>query len=124
VLEIEKQARTVEVEVAFDQPPGTENLLVGYSADVEIVHAVHANVLRIPTQTLLSAPSMQETKRVLFYRADGVLEERTVTTGLANWDHTEIISGLSEGDQIVMSLDQAGVKAGVKIKPQVVQASK
>jgi HlyD family secretion protein len=112
VLELEKQARTVEVEVAFDEPPTAENLLVGYSADVEIVHATHENVLRIPTQTLL------EGKRVLFYRRDGILEERTVATGLANWDHTEIISGLNEGDQIVMSLDQAGVKAGVRVQPE------
>jgi HlyD family secretion protein len=37
---------------------------------------------------------------------------------LANWDHTEIISGLNEGDQIVMSLDQAGVKAGVRVQPE------
>ena len=124
VLEIEKQARTVEVEVAFDEPPSTENLLVGYSADVEIVHNAHANVLRIPTQTLLSAQSMQETKRVLFYKADGVLEERAVTTGLANWDHTEIISGLNEGDQIVMSLDRAGVKAEVRVQPEVSKPAK
>jgi HlyD family secretion protein len=112
VLELEKQARTVEVEVTFDQPPTLENLLVGYSADVEIVHAVHQNVLRIPTQSLL------EGKRVLLYRPDGVLEERAVTTGLANWDHTEIISGLNQGDQIVMSLDQAGIKAGVQVRPE------
>jgi HlyD family secretion protein len=118
VLEIEKQARTVEVEVAFDQPPGTENLLVGYSADVEIVHAVHENVLRIPTPTLL------EGNRVLLYKADGVLEERKVTTGLANWDHTEIISGLNEGEQIVMSLDQAGVKAGVRVQPETSKPAK
>jgi HlyD family secretion protein len=118
VLEIEKQARTVEVEVAFDEPPGTENLLVGYSADVEIVHAAHENVLRIPTPTLL------EGNRVLLYKADGVLEERKVTTGLANWDHTEIISGLNEGDQIVMSLDQAGVKAGVRVQPEIGKPAK
>ena len=117
VLEIEKQARTVEVEVAFDEPPSEENLLVGYSADVEIVHTSHANVLRIPTQALLPAQTAQA-KRVLLYGADGVLEERAVTTGLANWDHTEIISGLNEGDQIVMSLDQAGVKAGVRVQPE------
>ena len=71
VLELEKQARTVEVEVEFDQPPDAENLLVGYSADVEIVHDSHQNVLRIPTQALL------EGKRVLLYRPDGVLEERS-----------------------------------------------
>lgn len=112
VLELEKQARTVEVEVAFDQPPAQENLLVGYSADVEIVHAVHQNVLRIPTQSLL------EGKRVLLYRADGVLEERAVTTGLANWDYTEITSGLNLGDRIVMSLDQAGIEAGVQVRPE------
>jgi HlyD family secretion protein len=158
VLEIEKQARTVEVEVAFDeqqprdgvaepsgaggaarrlipqsagsasnvsQPsPSEENLLVGYSADVEIVHTTHANVLRIPTQTLLPAQTAEEGKRVLLYRADGVLEERSVTTGLANWEQTEITAGLNEGDQIVMSLDQAGVKAGVRVQPEASKTEK
>jgi HlyD family secretion protein len=115
VLELEKQARTVEVEVEFVEPPTSENLLVGYSADVEIVHDSRSNVLRIPTQTIL------EGKRVLLYRADGKLEERTVTTGLSNWEHTEIISGLNEGDQIVMSLDRDGVKAGARVQPEPVK---
>jgi HlyD family secretion protein len=118
VLELEKQARTVEVEVEFVEPPTSENLLVGYSADVEIVHASRANVLRIPTQTLL------EGKRVLRYRPDGILEERTVTTGLANWEHTEINAGLNEGDQIVMSLDRAGVKSGAYVQPEASQSAK
>ena len=113
VLELEKQARTVEVEVEFVEPPTAENLLVGYSADVEIVHASHGKVLRIPTQTLL------EGKRVLLYGADGKLEERTVATGLSNWEQTEITSGLNEGDQIVLTLDQAGVKAGVRVQPEI-----
>ncbi len=112
VLELEKQARTVEVEVDFINPPLNENLLVGYSADVEIVHSSHNNVLRIPSQALL------EGHRVLLYKPDGVLEERTVTTGLANWEQTEITEGLNEGDQIVLNLDQAGVKAGVKVQPE------
>jgi HlyD family secretion protein len=119
VLELEKQARTVEVEVEFVEPPTAENLLVGYSADVEIVHASHEKVLRIPTQTLL------EGKRVLLYRAtDGLLEERVVTIGLANWEYTEITSGLNEGDRIVVSLDQAGVKAGVHVQPEAVKPAK
>lgn len=113
VLELEKQARTVEVEVEFVESPTAENLLVGYSADVEIVHAAREKVLRIPTQTLL------EGKRVLLYGADEKLEERTVATGLSNWEHTEIISGLNEGDQIVLTLDQAGVKAGVRVQPEI-----
>jgi len=118
VLEMEKQARTVEVEVEFTSPPTDENLLIGYSADVEIVHDSRPNVLRIPTQTLL------EGKKVLLYRADGKLEERTVTTGLANWDQTEITAGLNEGEQIVKSLDREGVKAGVRVQPEAGKAGK
>lgn len=112
VLELEKQARTVEVEVEFVTRPDAENLLVGYSADVEIVHTLHDKVLRIPTPTLL------EGKRVLLYRPDGILEERTVSTGLANWEFTEVTSGLADNDQLVLSLDVTGVKAGAKVKPQ------
>ena len=113
VLELEKQARTVEVEVEFAERLKADSLLVGYSADVEIIHQSHANVLRIPTQALL------EDKRVLLYRSDGVLQDRTVTTGLSNWEYTEIVSGLNEGDQLVVSLDRAGVKAGVRAQPEV-----
>jgi len=112
VLELEKQARTVEVEVDFDQPPTDENLLVGYSADVEIMHTSHANVLRIPTQAL------QEGKQVLVYQpAKGTLEARIVSIGLSNWEQTEITSGLKEGEQVVLSLDQLGVKAGAQVRP-------
>jgi HlyD family secretion protein len=108
VLDLEKQARTVEVEVEFDKLAQDENLLVGYSADVEIVYDARPQVLRVPTQTLL------EGNRVLLNK-DGVLEERKVTTGLSNWEFAEVLTGLSEGDQVVSSLDRAGVKAGAKV---------
>jgi HlyD family secretion protein len=117
VIDLEKQARTVEVEVDFAEPPQADALLVGYSADVEIVHTVRDKVLRIPTQALL------EGKRVLAYRAsDGMLEERIVKTGLANWEYTEVAEGLAEGDRIVTALDQEGVKAGIKVQPEEVGA--
>lgn len=108
VLDLEKQARTVEVEVEFDKLAQDENLLVGYSADVEIVYDARPQVLRVPTQTLL------EGSRVLLDK-DGVLEERKLTTGLSNWEFAEVLSGLSEGDQVVSSLDRSGVKAGAKV---------
>ena len=112
VLDLEKQARTVEVEVEFDQPARDENLLVGYSADVEVIHEVREQVLRIPTQALL------EGNRVLLYGSKGVLEERKLTTGLSNWEYVEVTSGLVAGDRIVTSLDRAGVKAGIKVVPE------
>ncbi len=111
VLDVEKQARTVEVEMQFTRLPRTERLLVGYSADVEVIYDSHPDVLRIPTSALM------EGKKVLVYR-NGMLEDRAVGTGLSNWEYTEITSGLNRGDLVVTSLDRAGVKAGVRAKPE------
>jgi HlyD family secretion protein len=118
VLDLEKQARTVEVEVEFDKAAAKDNLLVGYSADVEIIHDMRERVLRIPAQTLL------EGNRVLLLGGNGVLEERKVTIGLSNWEHAEILSGLEEGDQIVSSLDRAGVKVGARVVAEEAKPAK
>ena len=108
VLAVEKQARTVDVEVDFEMP-ATGHLLVGYSADVEIVLGGHQNVLRVPTAALI------EGSRVMVLNADsGKLEERKVKTGIANWEFTEIVDGLAEGERIVISLEREGVKVGAR----------
>jgi HlyD family secretion protein len=109
VTAVEKQARTVDVEVDFASPAEARGLLVGYSADVEILLEARDNVLRIPTATL------QEGNRVLLFDADGRLVERSVKPGLANWEFTEVLEGLAAGDRIVLSLERAGVKAGARV---------
>jgi HlyD family secretion protein len=112
VSAVEKQARTVDIEVDFEQPETARGLLVGYSADVEIILDVRAKVLRIPTAAL------QEGSRVLVYNPEsGKLEERKVKTGLANWEMTQILEGLAAGERIVTSLEKEGVKAGAHVVP-------
>ena len=105
VSALEKQARTVDIEASFDDPAAAARLLVGYSADVEVVLDVRRDTLRIPTAALL------EGRRVLMLER-GTLVERQVRTGLANWDVTEVAEGLAAGDRIVTSLERPGVKAG------------
>jgi HlyD family secretion protein len=106
VTAVEKQARTVDVEATFDQPDKVGRLLVGYSANVEVVLDTRDNVLRVPTAALL------EGGRVLVVGADDKLAERKLKTGVSNWEFTEVIEGLAPGDKIVTSLERAGVKAG------------
>ena len=106
VLALEKQARTVEVEVEFDAPGEAKHLLVGYSADVEIVTSARDDAVRIPT------PALMPGNRVLTLGSDGTLEERRVEPGLSNWEFTEIRRGLERGARVVTSLERAGVKAG------------
>ena len=106
VLAVEKQARTVEVEVEFDAPGEARHLLVGYSADIEVVITARDGVVRIPTTALMPG------NRVLVLGAAGVLEERRIETGLANWEYTEVKAGLVRGDRVVTSIEREGVKAG------------
>lgn len=107
VLDREKQARTVEVEVDFDDPADSAGLLPGYSADIEVVLAERRDVLRVPTEAVL------EGNRVLvFDAAGGRLQARDIHVGLHNWQYTEVLSGLRAGDRVVTSVDREGVQAG------------
>ena len=106
VSAVEKQARTVDIEANFDKPEDAGKLLVGYSADIEVILAVRDDVVRVPTSALL------EGGRVLVAGADGKLEERKVKPGLANWEFTEVTEGLKAGERVVTSLERVGVKAG------------
>lgn len=111
VLDLEKQARTVEIEAIIESEGS--NLLPGYSADVEVLIETRESVLRIPTQSVLNG------KKVLVYNAtDGLLEERVIQTGLANWEHTEVTSGLRNGDRVVVSVDRDGIAAGAHVVPE------
>jgi HlyD family secretion protein len=111
ITAVEKQARTVEVDVDFVRPDEARGMLVGYSADVEIVLDSRAEVLRIPTAAL------REGGRVLVVDGD-TLVERSLETGVANWEFTEVLSGLVEGERVVTSLERQGVIAGARVTTQ------
>lgn len=108
VLDTEKQARTVDVEVEFVDATDIEQLLAGYSADVEIILDVRTDTLRIPTEAIMDGD-----KVYVFITGLGLIEQRQVETGTANWDQTEIIDGLDEGELVVTSVDREGLADGV-----------
>ena len=112
VLEREKQARTVEVEVDFLNPEDTKNMLPGYSADVEVILKRREKVLRIPTEALM------EGQRVFVLHDDDTIEERKIKTGMHNWSYTEVLSGLKQGDRIVVSVEREGLEDGARVKPE------
>ena len=106
VLDLEKQARTVEIEAEISNPR-RYGLMPGYSADVEVIVDVRDEALRVPTEAVI------EDERIMVLNTEtGLLEERTVEVGLGNWEFTEIVKGASNGELVVLSLDRAGVNPG------------
>jgi HlyD family secretion protein len=103
VLDLEKQARTVDVDVRFDEVPQDVTLLIGYSADVTIVLKSLPRVLRVPTEALVG-------NNQVWVLAAGKLHKRELQLGIGNFTFTEVRSGLQAGEEIVRSPDQPGIK--------------
>ena len=86
ILDLEKQARTVEVEVLFSDPAIQHRMLPGYSTDVEIVLQDEENTLWLPSSALL------RDNHAWIYR-EGVLEKRKLERGLKNGRVSEVLNG-------------------------------
>ncbi len=111
VQDVEKQARTVSVDVQFSEQD-LPQLLTGYSADIEVVLASNPETMRIPTDFVVD----QEYVYVL--DVDNRIKKQQVTIGLSNWEYTEIISGLSQSDRVVSIAGNDGLTEGVLADPQ------
>jgi HlyD family secretion protein len=109
VLDLEKQARTVEIEAEFDNPEEA-GLLAGYSADVEVVLDERADTLRVPTSVILPDETV-----FLLDPATSRIVTRKIEIGIANWEYTEILGGLATGDRVVSSVDREGVVDGALV---------
>ena len=107
VLDLEKQARTVEIEAVFDNPQ--EFLLPGYSADITIIIDTSEATLSIPSQALMAGGF------VYLINSDNSISKTEIEVGLSNWQHTEVLGGLTIEDEIVLSVDRLGLEDGVTI---------
>lgn len=108
VLDLEKQARTVDVDVRFDEVPNDVALLIGYSADVTIVLDNLPRVLRVPTEALFN------NNQVWTLDAENKLHKRELKLGIGNFTFTEVRGGINEGESLVRSPDQPGLGEGVR----------
>ena len=91
-------------------------LLPGLYADAELHLDRKDNIPSVPVQALSHEG---DKTTVLVVNADGMLEQRDVQIGLETSSDAEIVSGLNEGEQVVVS-DRSGLKAGQKVHPQTV----
>jgi multidrug efflux pump subunit AcrA (membrane-fusion protein) len=98
---------TYEIEIALD-PAETAYLTGGMTATAGILVDARSGVLTVPNAAVGGTPG-NYTVRVLKDVKTGLVEERKVVTGLQNKTVTEIISGLGEGETVV--LENAAVPA-------------
>jgi HlyD family secretion protein len=93
-------------------------ILVGMSADLEILVDRIESAVRIPTSAVLERGE----EKYVFAVVDGKLERRRLTSGVGNWEMTEVRAGLSPGDLVVLPTDVKLLTDGREVRTVVTEA--
>jgi hypothetical protein len=110
VSSVREQDRTSEIELAVDN----EGVLlpVGASADVEVITETKDNVITVSSKALLGRGSDRYA-----YVLDGSKLKRTpVKIGIYGYTVSEVVSGLSESDEVVLPSDKVDLVDGLRVK--------
>lgn len=113
-VDVRADTRTMHTEV--DVPNPQHVLLPGLYAEADLSLDRKENVPTVPVQALNHEHGKTT---VLVVNGDGRIEDREVELGLETSGDAEVMSGLNEGAQVVVS-DRSGLKPGQKVHPQVV----
>jgi HlyD family secretion protein len=79
--------------------PEDFELREGLSVTVSIVISQASDVLLVPNQAITYRGGEAYVQVV---SPDGTTEERSIQTGISDWQYTEVTDGLSEGEQVVV----------------------
>jgi len=114
-LDVQQDTRTMHTEV--DVPNPDRLLMPGMYAETTLTLEAKDNVLVVPLEAV-----NHEGDQTTVYVAgpSGKVEDRTVSLGLQTSTDGEVVSGLSEGEAVIVS-DRGGLKPGEAVRPQVVQ---
>jgi HlyD family secretion protein len=83
----------------------------GMYADVAVLAQEKKGALLVPR----AAVTVVGGKETIYVLKGDVVEQRAVTTGLSDSDHIEILSGVAQGDQVVIA-GQANLTDGAKVE--------
>ncbi len=95
---LDPKTRTLKVRLRFDNPG--EKLKPNMYANVKIFGGAKENTIVIPLEGLIRTGREE---RVIVAAGDGKFEARNVKAGIESGDYVEILEGVNEGDNIVIS---------------------
>lgn len=109
---LDPQTRTMETEIDCDNRDG--KLIPGMYSDTVLSLSERRNVLTIPLEAVVRNA---DDATVLAVNAQNILDERHLRLGLEDTVRVEVLSGLSEGDRVVIG-NRSQFRNGQKIQPK------
>ncbi len=114
-VEVRSDTRTMHTEV--DVPNPQKVLLPGLYAEADLPVEERHDIPSVPIQALTHEGNRTV---ALVVGPDGTVEQRPVQVGIQTSMYAEVLSGLNEGEQVIVS-DRSGVKPGEKVHPQQIE---
>jgi RND family efflux transporter MFP subunit len=114
--DVDEDTRTMTTEIEVPNP--NLELMPGMYATVVLKVEKHLQALAVPTEAVTG----EKTPTVYMVNRDNQIEERAVKLGLETPDKYEVLSGLHEGDLVVIG-NRSGLQAGQKVEPKLIQLS-
>jgi RND family efflux transporter MFP subunit len=108
------ETRTMHTEIDVENADGT--LVSGMYAETVLELKNPQSTLTIPIQALLRNGDAGE---VVLVQADGTVERRRVKVGAESNDRIEVVSGLSDGDRVIIG-NLSEFQPGDKVEPRVI----
>lgn len=99
------------VEVKIKNPD--RNVVIGFDADVKIALEEVEDVLKVPVEAVLYDSGSYYV--YIYDSKEGTAKKQTVTHGILDDTHYQIVSGVNEGDMVIKSPDPA-MADGTKIE--------
>jgi RND family efflux transporter MFP subunit len=113
---LDRQTRTMETEIDFDNREG--RLIPGMYAETRLSLREKKNALTIPLEGVTRNGA---DATVLAVNAQNVVEERHIQLGLEDETRVEVVSGLSDGDRVIIG-NRSEFRNGQKIRPKEISA--
>ena len=111
---LDVQTRTMETEIDCDNRDG--RLMPGMYTESEISLGQKRNTLALPLEAVVRNG---DDATVLAVNSQNVLDERHIKLGLEDNSRVEVLSGLSEGDRVVIG-NRSQFRGGQRIQPKLV----
>jgi RND family efflux transporter MFP subunit len=109
---LDRQTRTMETEIDFDNRAG--RLISGMYTETRVSLRDTKNALTIPLQ---SVSRNGDDATVLAVNAENVVQERKVRLGVEDSTRIEVLSGLTEGERVIIG-NRSEYHSGQKIHPK------
>jgi RND family efflux transporter MFP subunit len=113
-VDVREDTRTMHTEV--DVPNPNRVLLPGLYAEATIVLEKKAGAVAVPLQAVDQSNNQATVDLV---DSSGKIEVRSIVLGIQTATDAEVVSGLREGDPVVVS-DRSGLKAGQSVQPKLI----